>query len=268
MRTVFTFIALVFLLNTYGQDEKEYQSHWRNADMNTHNMPDDNFGFFKKGNLFYFISNDRDNLYLDIKIEDSGVQFKILQEGLTVWFNADGRQRKETGIRYPIGVKFAKGPGMRSSGSTGSSPLAMAHTIQLNGFQGDAPQMIPAKNDDNFNGSVVYDDEGNLFYTLKMPVDRLSLISSESGAGFEPFTIGIEYGGMPELGKMPSGQAPPQMSDAMPSGGRGGGGGGGRGGRGGAPGGSMGTGPTAPPASTVEVSKIIWIKKVSLADQR
>ncbi|MCX6259564.1 MAG: hypothetical protein NTY95_01835, partial [Bacteroidia bacterium] len=82
---------------------------------------------------------------------------------------------------------------------------------------------------------------------------------------------GIEYGGMPEMGKKPAGQAPPQMSNGMPSGGRGGGGrggsgGGGGGGRGGS-GGSMGAGPTAPSGPAAEVSKLIWIKKVSLADQ-
>jgi uncharacterized membrane protein YgcG len=131
--------------------------------------------------------------------------------------------------------------------------------------------MIPAKNADNFSGAVEYDEAGNLFYTLKMPVSKLLLVGTENGAGFEPCSIGIEYGGMPEMGKKPAGQAPPQMSNDMPSGGRGGGGrggagGGGGGGRGG-PGGSIGAGPNAPPAPAAEVSKLIWIKKVSLAEQ-
>jgi hypothetical protein len=262
----------MFFLNAYGQDEKSYQSHWRNANTNTFKMPDESYGFFKKGNFLYYISNDRDNLYIDIKIEDSGVQFKILQEGLTVWFNADGKQRKEIGIRYPLGAKFANGPGMRNSGASASaSPLAMANTIRLIGFQGSEPNMIPAKNADNFSGAVEYDEAGNLFYTLKMPVSKLLLVGAENGAGFEPCSIGIEYGGMPEMGKKPAGQAPPQMSNDMPSGGRGGGGrggagGGGGGGRGG-PGGSIGAGPNAPPAPAAEVSKLIWIKKVSLAEQ-
>jgi len=272
MRTIVTLIALVFLLNAYSQDEKNYQSHWRDANTNTFKMPDENYVFFKKGNFLYYISNDRDNLYIDIKIEDSGVQYKILQEGLTVWFNADGKQRKEVGIRYPLGAKFANGPGMRNSGAFGSaSPLAMANTIRLIGFQGPEPNMIPAKNTDNFSGSVEYDEAGNLFYTLRMPISKLSLINAEGGAGFEPSSIGIEYGGMPEMGNKPAGQAPPQMSNDIPSGGRAGGGrggagGGGGGGRGG-PGGNMGAVPTARSVPAAEVSKLIWIKKVSLADQ-
>lgn len=271
MRKISTLIALVLSLNAFGQNEKNFQSHWRADNTNVSKLTDDNFEFFKRGNFLYYISNDKDNLYIDIKIEDSGVQYKILQEGLTVWINADGKLQKKVGIRYPLGVKFTRGPGMRNSGSTGSaSPLAMANTIQLIGFQGQEPNMFPAKNQDNFSGSMEYDDQGNLYYTLKMPVSRLPFISAKEGAGFEPCSIGIEYGGMPEMGNRPAGQTPPQRGDGMPSGGGPGRPGSGRspgrsGGGGGS--GSIGSGPSAPPASTVEASKLVWIKKISLADQ-
>lgn len=274
MRSIVTSLALMFLINAYGQDEKSYQSHWRDPNTNTFKIPDENYGFFKRGNLLYYISNDGENLYLDIKIKDSGVQYKILQEGLTVWFNADGRQRKEFGIRYPIGAKLIQGSGVRNPVSSGSaSPLAMANTIKLIGFHGPEPDMIPAKNSDDFSGSVEYDEDGNLIYTMRMPISKLSLITAEGGIGFEPSTIGIEYGGIPEISKKPDGQVPPRITNDMPSGGRGGGGGGGRGGggagggRGGTSGGSIGNGPGAPSAPAAEASKLIWIKKISLAEQ-
>lgn len=273
MRKLVTLIPLAFILNAYGQDEKSYQSHWCSPDKNTRQMSDNSYDFFKKGNLLYYVSNDNENLYIDIKIKDSGVQSSILQEGLTVWFNADGKPHKEVGIRYPLGAKFADGPGRRNQGnSTSASPLAKANTIQLIGFPGEGQNMIPAKNDDNFSGSLEYDQDGNLFYNLRLPISRLSLIAAEGGAGFEPSTIGIEYGGMPGIGNKSNGQAPPQMSEDMPSGGRGGGGGGrggsggGGGGRGGS-GGSVGAGPSGPSAPIAEASKLLWIKKVSLADQ-
>jgi hypothetical protein len=268
MRKIVTLIAFVFFMNAYGQDEKSYQSHWRDASSNTFKMPDDNYAVFKKGNFLYYISNDKENIYVDLKIEDSGVQFKILQEGLTVWFNADGKLRKDVGFRFPIGAKFSTGPGMRNSGpSVSVSPLAMANTIRLIGLKGAESNMIPAKNNDNFSGSIQYDEAGNLFYTLRMPISKLSLITPEGGAGFEPSTIGIEYGGMPQMGNKPGGQSPPQMSNDMPSGGRGGGGRGGSGGGRGGSGRSIGSGPTAPPAPAAETSKLIWIKKISLAEQ-
>ena len=193
---------------------------------------------------------------------------------LTVWFNADGRQHKEVGIRYPLGAKFADGPGKRNQGnSVSASPLSKANTIQLIGFPGEGQNMIPAKNDDNFSGSLEYDQDGNLFYNLRLPIKRLSLIAAEGGAGFEPPTIGIEYGGMPEMGNKPGGQSAPRIIEEIPSGGRGGSGGGrggsgggGRGGSGGS-GGGMGAGPSGPSTPIAEASKLLWIKKVSLADQ-
>lgn len=274
MKTIVTLIALAFILNAYGQDEKSYQSHRYSPEKNNHQMPDNSYDYFKKGNFLYYISNDNENIYIDIKIKDSGVQSSVLQEGLTIWFNADGRQHKEVGIRYPLGAKFADGPGRRNQGnSTSASPLSKANTIQLIGFPGEGQNLIPAKNDDNFSGSLEYDQDGNLFYNLRLPISRLSLIASEGGAGIEQSTIGIEYGGMPQMGNKPNGQPPPGMAEEMPSGGRGGSGGGrggsgggGRGGRGGS-GGGIGAGPSGPSTPIAEASKLLWIKNISLADQ-
>jgi hypothetical protein len=274
MRKIVTFIALTVFLNAYGQDDKSYQSHWHSPDKNTRLISDDSYGFFRKGNFLYYISNDNENLYIDIKIKDSGVQSSILQEGLTIWFNADGKQHKEVGIRYPLGAKFADGPGKRNQGnSVSASPLSKANTIQLIGFPGEGQNMIPAKNDDSFSGSLEYDLDGNLFYNLRLPIKRLSLITAEGGAGFELPTIGIEYGGMPEMGNKPGGQSAPRIIEEIPSrgrggsgGGRGGSGGGGRGGSGGS-GGGIGAGPSGPSTPIAEASKLLWIKKVSLAVQ-
>jgi hypothetical protein len=275
MRKIVTLIALMVFLSAYGQDEKSYQSHWHSADKNARQMSNDSYDFFKKGNFLYYISNDNSNLYIDIKIEDSGVQSKILQEGLTVWFNVDGRQHKGVGIRYPLGAKYADGPGKRNQGNSDSgSPLTKANTIQLIGFPGEGQNIIPAKNDDNFSGSLEYDQDGSLFYNLRLPIKRLSLITADGGAGFQPPTIGIEYGGMPEMGNKPGGgQSTPRIIEEIPSGGRGGSGGGrggsgggGRAGRGGS-GGGMGAGPSGPSTPIATASKLLWIKKVSLADQ-
>jgi hypothetical protein len=253
MKTIFASISLMFFLAANGQEEKSYVCHWHDNNTNVVKMPDSSYGFFKKGNLLYFISNDKDNLYLDIKIEDSGVQSKILQEGLTVWFNTDGKLHKNTGIRYPVGAKYARGQGRQNPAAVGSpSPLAMASTIQLIGFQGQGPNMVPAKDQQDFSGSVQYDSDGNLYNTLRLSLSKLNLLIPEEGKGFEPFSLGIEYGNPPPAINNPRGQNSP-----VPGGGRGG-----------APGGGMGGGGQAPPSfETEETSRILWIKKVSLADQ-
>jgi hypothetical protein len=237
--------------------------------MNIQDIAKDKMGYFKKGNFLYYISNDRDNLYIDLKIEDSGVQYKILQDGMAVWINVDGKSRKEAGIRFPLGARLAKGPGMQGN----ESPLAIAKVIQVIGLSGAEREMIPADNPDNFSGSVKYDSQGILFYYLRMPLTRIPFLKNKTGDGLEPFTLGIEYGGIPVVGSRPTGQMPQMPADMPPSGrsgggGRGGsrGGGGGRSG-GGMPGGNMGggSGNFQPPAA--ETSTILWLKNISLAAQ-
>jgi hypothetical protein len=47
-----------------------------------------------KSGFYCFISNDNDNIYVDMKVEDSKIQNRILTEGLTIWINMEGREEK------------------------------------------------------------------------------------------------------------------------------------------------------------------------------
>ena len=260
----------VFLigLNLYGQKENESWCRWRAGGDGELNIPDDGYSFFKKGNFSYYLSNDDNSLYVDLKIEDSGVQFKILQEGVIVWINTDGKSAKKTGLRFPVGAKYAKLMKISGQGSNlnSNSPLALANVIQLIGFPESSPKIIPAENNESFSGSVKYNNNGVLLYNLKLPLSDLNL--KETGnqkTGF--ITIGIEYGAPPSAGSAVQKPSPAAGQSAdMPSGGsRGGGtrGGGGRSG-GGIPGGGMQGGP---PPQTGESSMILWLKNITIAAQ-
>ena len=255
MRFIITFLALFLIVPLYPQEGKSW-STWQQNAPDPVAIPAASYGFFKKGNLDYYISNDNRFLYLFLKIEDSEVEYKILQEGFTVWINADGKNQKKTGIRFPIG---AKSPVSQTSAIT-ESPIAMANKIELIGFKDQGQGIIPASNPEDFNGFVIYDDQGVLHYLLCMPVSQLSLADNQ------PFTLGLEYGGMAATGKPAPRQIPPaDQSGGMPSGGRGGGRGGSRGG--GRSGGSMpaGMGSSSamnPPAAQ---SKLLWIKNIKLS---
>ena len=85
-----------------------YLSRWHNGGTEL-KIPSDKYSYFKKGKLYYFFSNDIDNIYVDMKIDDPGVQTRILKQGLTVWINMDGKQIKKMGIRFPIGSQHSGG---------------------------------------------------------------------------------------------------------------------------------------------------------------
>lgn len=142
------------------------------------------YQLIKKSGIYYFLSNDKENLFVDLKVEDQGVQRKILNEGLTIWINMDEKPVRRMGVRYPTGSQ------------NGNSP---SNTIELIGFISEQERHFPADNPDNFRGSVTYNDGGILYYKLVMPIAKLPVRNSKEGKGAMPFTLGIEYGSPGDL---------------------------------------------------------------------
>lgn len=160
----------------------------------------------KKDGMFYFISNDIDNIYIDIKVTDKLSQDKILKEGFTIWINMDDKQQKNLGVRYPIGSmnpinsrKNDASEGTINEDESLAGLLSMANTIELIGFISEQERHFPAENPDNFKGSVRIDNKGVLFYKMAMPISKLPIRNSRDGNGAMPFTVGFEFGFIPQM---------------------------------------------------------------------
>ncbi|MCX6326517.1 MAG: hypothetical protein NT144_07695 [Bacteroidia bacterium] len=204
MKTVTILILFFFCLNINVRKGKFFLSNWHENGNAELNVPSDEYSFFKKGKLYYFLSNDNDNIYIDIKIEDSGIQNRILKQGLTIWVNMDSKLVKKMGIRFPIGSQNSGGrkkPNMPDNNMNldGSliSPLSLANTVELIGFSNEEARRFPADNADNFRGLVKYDNEGTLHYKMIVPIAKIPVRNSKEGIGAMPFTFGIEYGALP-----------------------------------------------------------------------
>jgi hypothetical protein len=270
MKKIAIFLVSVLCMNLNAQKGKLFTSEWRENESSEMNVSSDKYSYFEKGKLYYHIANNDKYIIVDMKVEDAGVQNRILKEGLTIWINMDGKSNKTTGVRFPIGSEYSGGrnrsnvPAVRVA-SDGSlvTPLAMANTIQLTGFENANPSRFPADNADNFRGWVKYDSEGTLLYNMVIPIEKLPIRNSKEGDGAMPFTFGIEYGAPPVMTGPPGAGAARPMSAAPEGGSRGGGGGrsgggggGGRGAGGVSPGGSSQTSPSP---------VILWIKDIKLA---
>lgn len=48
------------------------------------------------------VANDERNIYLIVRVADTTSQRQILQNGLEVWINKDGKKKNTTGITYPM----------------------------------------------------------------------------------------------------------------------------------------------------------------------
>lgn len=276
MRSVFTILAIILCADINAQKEKFFTSKWRNDPAEELKLSSTDYQSYGKGKILYYLSNDNENIYLDIKVTESIEQNKILQMGLTVWIDMDDKIRREMGIRFPIGAKFSRAqnrqgnenPVIDDSSVNPNSPIGMANTIELTGFKDEAKKRFPSKNTDNIRGSVRYDNDGNLIYHLLIPASKLPFRNDVSGKGSMPIAMGIEYGaspvvnrpgGSPEGGGRPSGSSGAGRSSG---GGRGGSMGGSRSGGGGGYGGNTGA------MQPAERPVIIWMKNVKLASNQ
>ncbi len=188
-------------MNIFSQDGKLFQSPWHEKGYAEGELPAGKYHFFNKGKLFYTISNDNSNVYVNLLVEDRSVQERILTQGLTVWINMDSRLAREMGVRFPTASKNQAGGDKsgRSGNKTNQNiiitdPHFLPNTIELVGFTSEEERRFPADNADNFRGLLKFGKDNILNYKLVMPVAKLPLRNSKEGGGAMPFTLGIEYG--------------------------------------------------------------------------
>jgi hypothetical protein len=108
--------------------------------------------FDKTTGINFDVSNDDHNLSFILRIADEAIQRQIMENGLDVWINKDGKKKKITGITYPMpmskpktgangpdktGTKPNKGEnnfGGTPQSNTGTPPLLMTNELTLTGF--------------------------------------------------------------------------------------------------------------------------------------
>lgn len=266
MRLLIAIPALIVCINLNAQKEKFFPCKWRdNSSASATPAPSD-YSATKKGDFLYCLSNDDKNIYVDAKITESIEENKILQMGMTIWINTDGKSRKLTGIRYPIGAKFSR-PKVNPFDKT--TPLALANTIELVGFKDVETNKFPSNSPDNIMGFVKYDNDGNLIYSLTIPKSKLPATVKNKDGSDMPLNLAIEYGTPPsdlQSGKEAGYTPPPKAigertSRPVTSGG----------GRGGSGGSSLSAAraPDGNADSQEYVQPVtIWMKDIKLAEKK
>ena len=208
--------------------------------------------------------NDGDSLYIVLTASERAVRTQILRQGLIVWFDPGGKDKKHFGLKFPIGAgldpegyhgrgghRGERPPDSSSSGTSGSDSAQGEHHGPPSDSDLEPPnrlEVLGASKDDarSFTADQapgiavkVGQAEGLLTYELKVP-----LVSNDA----HPYAVGAPAGKligvgleMPKL-EMPEGEGRRGGGMGGMSGGMGGMGGGHGGGRGGGGGGGGGRG--------------------------
>jgi hypothetical protein len=208
--------------------------------------------------LNYVVTNDKENLYICIRIPDEQSQMKIMRAGMDIWIDTTGKKNKQVGISFPLPAKARsseEGSENRSEykrgekGNTGrwrKKLLDESNEILLTGFNQPMNGLTARQNTYGLNIGINWDTNNIMIYEAVIPFrtfykPELTKTDSLKDFGFSIVVNGISApernnsgggGGMP--GGMGGGRG-------MGGGGMGGGGGmpggGGMGGRGGGMGG-------------------------------
>jgi hypothetical protein len=275
MRRVFVSgVAAVLVASAVGVAANKRQlidSHWRDRDIridgDNGDWPGPLTPVEENHPLLTGAMNDGQYLYLVLSTSDATLRRQILRQGLIVWFDPSGGDKKHFGVKYPVGVlpeEASSRGGYRRGGAGGSgggyhrptddpnsgntaqappSDLEVTDRLEVYGPQKDdvhsyVTEMAPGIS------AKVGQVEGYLVYELKVPLTK---------TGDAPYGIEAKSGALIGFGvetpkmEQPAHEAGRGGGFGGFGGGMGGNGGGGMGGRGGGGGGSGSRGEFQPP---------------------
>lgn len=243
-------LSLLVVLSPSCKTQNIYTSSWAE---NPNKLPKqvNDLQYNTDTKMLYGIFNDKENLYLVLRVTDKTVQKKILMGGLTFWMDTIGKKKKQFGITFPqagsMKNRFAKmdkqqmmqqmqGGGMQQTinyAEINQKFSSGLNDMKIVGFNHKKdPQIVFNKSTNGINTSLRFDDMGTLHYRSSIPIklvfsnpeaflnnpDKLFSFGFETGAVDMPTMTqgGKPGGGMSGGGGMKGGG---MHGGSMPSGG-------------------------------------------------
>jgi uncharacterized membrane protein YgcG len=282
IRQKLVLVLLTIIITTSCSKKAIYQSIWQANPIATNKYEIDsvwqaNMQFDSRAGFSYSVSNDNQNLYASLMIDNHDVTKKIMMTGLTLWIDTIGKGKEQLGVTFPVkfdrnnmfneGIKNNKRPDSKIKMTKDDIRKFNDKYINGNsdmlliGFDGDPePQMTSNKSHNGVVGILRMDSLETFYYQTIIPLDMIFtnpshwLIDSTKN-----FSFAFKSGKL----EMPS-----RQSGGRQGGGSGPGGGGPRGGGpgGGSPGGTMDADQMREMQEMMQVSKV-EIKKAALSNK-
>ncbi len=193
--------------------------------------------------IYYTLANDKDNLYMVVRVNDRTEQIRIIRAGLTLSINTKGKKKEESSITFP--VSNPDEPQTSPSGDKKGNPdlldqqdrdemlrakMTKLRNIKVTGFPDIESDIMTTSNTYGIKVALNIDADDNLVYEAAIP---LKFFHAEAPDKTE-WAFNIKINGVTH----PSNANKTADGNGGMGGGRGGmGGGGGRGGMGGGGGG-------------------------------
>jgi len=160
----------------------------------------------KKEQLSYAISNDRDNIYIMLTTGSRQVQQKIIQGGLTVWFNtqAEKDEAPAMGIGFPTDSRNNRDKNILAAARPDLykdkiESLTDLKDYSLFGFNKDEPVQnfeYGSRNDKGIEMTVGFNKDGLLIYEALVPLKSLFPGGGSAATGRRGIAVGFFMDGI------------------------------------------------------------------------
>ncbi|HWZ16716.1 MAG TPA: hypothetical protein VNW95_15860 [Mucilaginibacter sp.] len=193
----------------------------------------------------YSLANDKDNLYMAIRINDRVDQIKVLRSGLTFSIDPRGKKKESYSITFPLNIQGSTtfDPRKAETGEITKADrdelmrerLTTLRGIKVAGFKDIEGDMITTSNTYGIQTAINYDENGNLVCEAAIPLKFFHV----DGPAKNEWAFNLKINGFTRptanagVSEQQGGEGRGGRGGGMGGGGRGGMGGGGRGGRGG-----------------------------------
>lgn len=149
-KLLFFSCLLGFAVNfTFAGDKPEVTSRWRMGEIKIDGADSEWTGvltYLEKEKLAYSISNDSSAIYLCL-VFDREIQRQVNMFGFTIWLDATGKNQKNFGVRYPLGMINFDREAMPDPMQLREDPEAMHEQIAQ--MRGEIEVIGPDKDDRN-----------------------------------------------------------------------------------------------------------------------
>lgn len=134
--------------------------------------------------LNYTLANDKDNVYMAIRVNDRTEQERILGAGLTLSIDTKGKKKDEFTLTFPVaeagaaghfgGMGIKKPDGDNTTGEDHEemrrARLTKLRNIKVTGFKDIEDGTITTNNTYGIKVAINYDDNGYLVYEAAIPL--------------------------------------------------------------------------------------------------
>ena len=106
---IFSFLILLGIFQVGCSSTIELKSNWLDREIIIDGKSDEWLGvmvYFENQNISVGLLNDENFIYLCLIADDPQIRSQVLGNGLMLWFDPEGGNKKSFGIKYPVGIQL------------------------------------------------------------------------------------------------------------------------------------------------------------------